>query len=103
MNHKRINLLLVKMNLHMIMVGSRVNSRPHSRSGMDNENPNVLLSKNDGNVDIVNMLPIALQMLASTLLENPSNSSKNGNQDYLIQGYGSYSHYSCSKLQFNVS
>lgn len=42
------------------MVGSIVNLRPYYRSGMDSENPNVLLRKNDGNVDIVNLLPIAL-------------------------------------------
>lgn len=60
MNHKRISLLLLKMNLHTIMVGSIVNLRPYYRSGMDSENPNVLLRKNDGNVDIVNLLPIAL-------------------------------------------
>lgn len=63
MNHKRISQSLLKINLHMIMVGSRLNLRPNYRSGMDNENLNVLPRKSDGNVDIVNLLPTVLRML----------------------------------------
>lgn len=63
MNHKRISQLLLKINLHTIMVGSRVNLRFNYKSGMDSENLNVLPRRNDGNVDIVNLLLTALRML----------------------------------------
>lgn len=68
MSYRKIIHYLVKMSLHMTLIGSRIKFRVVLSSGLESEKPVTLLRKSDGNAGSVNILLSALLKMVTIMI-----------------------------------